>query len=244
VIAITFALPAESAGLVRQLREKQRRHCGDTRVITGKIDKRSVEILHTGVGEKICRRRVATFLQDRSAAGRIRRGEQFDLLISAGFAGATDERLKVGDLLLAQNFSTVNLAPVEALLSDFALHCGDVFTTTRIIDSRKDRDEIARSTGAAAVDMETDFIARLCAEHALPMFALRAISDTPARPLPLPPGVLFDIDQQKTKTVKLSLYALTHPARLPRLIGFGWQVRIARRALTRALETILRSGQL
>jgi nucleoside phosphorylase len=231
VIAVTFALPVESAGLRRLLRDSSRQRCGDTEVVRGRIDNRTIEILHTGVGEKICRRRMAMFLQDR----------QFDLLISAGFAGALDDRLKAGDVLLARNFSTAKIQQTQSLLSGLRFEAGDLLTIDRVIDSRQERAQLARETGAAAVDMETDFIARICAEQALPMLALRAISDTPARPLPLPPRVLFDLDRQKTETARLSVYLLKHPNRLPRLIGFVRQVRTARRALTGALQMLLRS---
>jgi adenosylhomocysteine nucleosidase len=232
VIAITFALPVESAGLVRLLRERERGLCGEIKVLRGQIDNRRVEILHTGVGEKACRQRMEMFLQDR----------QFDLLISAGFAGALNDQLQVGDILLAQNFSTANIDQVRSLLSNHPVQSGDLVTTSRVIDSREERYQIAKSTGAAAADMETDFIARACAERALPMLSLRAISDTPARPLPVPPGILFDIDQQKTRLGKLSLYLLKHPRLLPNTISFAGQVRAARRALTDALDLLLRSN--
>ncbi|MFN2540914.1 MAG: hypothetical protein ABR514_01930 [Chthoniobacterales bacterium] len=231
MIAVTFALPVESAGLRRLLRDSSRQRCGDTEVVHGRIDNRTIELLHTGVGEKICRRRLAIFLQDR----------QFELLISAGFAGALDDRLKPGDLLLATNFSSPKTEQAQSLLSGLRFHAGDLLTIDRVIDSRQERAQLARETGAAAVDMETDFIARICAEHALPMLALRAISDTPARPLPLPPRVLFDLDRQKTETARLSVYLLMHPNRLPRLIEFVRQVRTVRRALTDALQMLLRS---
>jgi adenosylhomocysteine nucleosidase len=234
VIAITFALPAESAGLVRLLREKERRLCSDTQIIRGKIDNRTIEILHTGVGEKICRRRMAEFLQDR----------QFDLLISAGFAGALNDRLEVGDVLVAANFSTANTQQIQSLLSNHRVQPGELVTLSRVIDSREERYQIAKGTGAVAVDMETEFIARACAEQALPMLSLRAISDTPAQPLPAPPGILFDIDEQKTKLAQLSVYLLRHPNRMPRMILFVRQVRKARSALTDSLETLLRSDQL
>lgn len=233
MIAVTFALPTESAGFRRLLRERERHRYGNAEVIRGKIDNRAVEILHTGVGEKLCRNRLATFLQDR----------QFDLLISAGFAGALDDRLEVGDIVIARNFSTTRIA-ADSLLRDLPVKVCDLTTVNHIIDSPAQRAQLAQATGAAAVDMETDFIAQICAEHALPMLALRAISDTPARPLPLPPRILFDLDRQKTRPANLSLYILRHPTRLPRLIGFARQVQMARRALTRALEIILHSGRL
>jgi len=87
MIAVTFALPAESAGFLRRLHKKSTTDRNGVRVIRGEIDNpemigarealasRTVEVVHTGVGEKVCRDRMAKFLQDR----------QFDCLISAGF---------------------------------------------------------------------------------------------------------------------------------------------------------------
>jgi nucleoside phosphorylase len=240
VIAITFALPVESAPFIKTLRDKQRERIGELEIVRGKIDNRGVEVLHTGVGEKICRHRMARFLQDRSAAGRIRPGEQFELLISAGFAGAIGHELKIGDVVIAQNFSSAKIA-AASLPADFPVRIRDIATSGHVIDSAEDRLRLAQTIGAAAVDMETEFIARACAEHGLPMLSLRAISDTPARPLPFPPHVLFDIEQQRTRATKLSLYLLTHPARMARMISFIRQVRAARRSLTRALEAVLES---
>jgi adenosylhomocysteine nucleosidase len=231
VIAITFALPAESSKFVGRVREKKRETSGDSQLITGKIDNRPIAVFHTGVGEKICRRRIAQFLQDR----------QFDLLISAGFAGALTNAFDVGDLLLAKNFSTVELDRVRAILSHFHVQTGDLFTASRVLDSHEERIRAAEKTGALAIDMETEFIARACAEYAVPLLSLRVISDTPARPLPAPPEVLFDIHYQKTKLLHLSVHLLKHPAALPRLVSFAQQVRSARRSLTGALEMLLRS---
>jgi adenosylhomocysteine nucleosidase len=231
VIAITFALPAESSRFVARLAEKKRATCGDTEIIHGKIDSRSIAVFHTGVGEKVCRRRMAQLLQDR----------QFDFLISAGFAGALTDEFDVGDLLLAKNFSTTEPGLTPAVASELNLYRGDLLTVPRVIDSPQERKQLADATGAVAIDMETEFIARACAEHALRMLSLRAISDTPARPLPAPPDVLFDVEKQKTKLSRLSIHLAKHPAALPRLVSFARQVRTARRSLTTALEMLLRS---
>jgi nucleoside phosphorylase len=227
VIAITFALPAESAAFIKALRDKQRERCGEFEIVRGKIDNRSMEIFHTGVGEKICRQRMATLLQYR----------RFELLISAGFAGALSDRLKPGDVFVAENFST---AKVPA--ANMPVQFGKLVTAGRVIDSPAERERIARSTGAAAVDMETEFIARACAEHAVPMISLRTISDTPAHPLPLQPPLLFDIDEQKTKVRRLAGHLIAHPTTAWKLMRFAKQIRKARNRLTRAIIDLLRAS--
>src|SRR4029077_714938 len=154
----------------------------------------AVEVLHTGVGENVCRQRVARFL---SGTGRIRRGDQdldFGYLISAGFAGALNDQLQIGDLLLARNFSTIGSTEHRSLIPSLPIHIADLLTVSALIDSSEERNKLARTSGAAAVDMETEFIARACARHGVPLLSLRVISDTPKELFPAPTNVLFDIE--------------------------------------------------
>src|SRR6058998_1752085 len=230
MIAVTFALPAESSDFLRHLRNQSRTDRSGIRTIRGTIDDRAIEVLHTGVGKKVCRQRVAEFLQD----------QQFDLLISSGFAGALNDKLQIGDLLLAKNFSTVELTEVGSSFSRLPIHEADLLTVRALIDSNDERNKIARTSGAAAVDMETEFIARACAEHGVPLLSLRVITDTPREPFPAPVHVLFDIAKQRTDLPKLAAFFLAHPTRVPRLIQFARRITNARKTLANALVTLLR----
>ena len=231
MIAVTFALPAESAEFLRRLTNKTRIKRNSVGIIRGEIDHRTIEVLHTGVGEKVCRKRVGEFLQ----------GQQFDCLISTGFAGAITDDLRVGDLLLAQNFSTIDLGDKWSSLSTLPIHLADMLTVPALIDSGEERMKLARASGAGAVDMETEFIARACTPLALPMLSLRVISDTPNDRFPAPANVLFDIERQQTRMLKLATHLLTHPARLPHLIQFARRVASARKILARALTAVVRN---
>ena len=229
MIAVTFALPAESSEFLRRLKNKSRADRNGVTVIRGAIDNRSVEVLHTGVGEKVCRERVAKFLQD----------QQFDLLISTGFSGALNDELQVGDLLLAKNFSTIELNNRRSSFSSQPIHEADLLTVPALIDSNDERNNIARTSGATAVDMETEFIAGACAEHGIPLLSLRVITDTPREPFPAPPRVLFDIEQQRTRPLKLATFFLAHPNRVPRMIQFARRIALARKILASALVALI-----
>jgi nucleoside phosphorylase len=244
MIAITFALPAESQEFLRSLRNKFRGDRNGIRMIRGKINDRTVEVLHTGVGEKVCRERVGKFL---SATGRIRRGEHdqhFDYLISAGFAGALNDQLQPGDLLLAKNFSTLWSAENRSSLSSLPIHIADLLTVPALINSAEDRNKLALTSGAVAADMETEFIARACAAHRIPVLSLRIISDTPRELFPAPTDVLFDIKRQQTPMLKLATYFFAHPHRVPRLVQFARRIARARKILADALADVVRNIEL
>jgi adenosylhomocysteine nucleosidase len=230
MIAVTFALPAESSGFLRRLRDKSHTERDGVRTIHGKIEDRAIEVLHTGVGEKVCRQRLGKFLQD----------QQFDCLISAGFAGALDNDLKIGDLLLAENFSTVHLSEARASLSDLHIHIANLLTVPALINSPEERNKLAFTTGAVAADMETEFIARACAACGIPLLSLRVISDTPQHRLPAPANVLFDIERQQTRMLKLATHLLAHPSRVPRLVHFASRIAHARKILADALVAVVR----
>jgi adenosylhomocysteine nucleosidase len=226
-IAITFALPSESSGLVRRLQAVERHD----NLLSGKIDNRAVTILHTGVGAKACDARLEILLHKARPS----------LVISSGFAGAVSEQLRVGDLILSENFSDPGLlANAKRILHDRQPRVVKLFTSTSIIDSVAERNEIARAADAAAVDMETGAIADVCKVHGVPLLSLRVISDTVSQPFPAPPSVLFDIEGQQTNFARLFAYLLREPGSIWRLFRFARQIASARARLTDAIVAVVR----
>jgi len=230
MIAVTFALPAEGSEFLRQLGDKSRADRNGISIVRGTIGHRSIEVIHTGVGENICRQRIGKFLEN----------QQFDSLISAGFAGSLNHKLRVNDLLVAKNFSTVDLKHAQSSLSGLSVRTADLLTLPALIDSSEERERIARESGAGAVDMETEFIARACAAQGIPLLALRVVTDTPTQPFPAPPSVLFDIQQQRTHIGVLAKFFLAHPKRMPGLVQFARRIARARKTLSNALVQIVR----
>jgi len=227
-IAVTFALPSESSEFLRRLGNKSRANRNGINIIRGTIGHRSIEVIHTGVGENSCRKRIGKFLEN----------QQFDFLISAGFAGSLNHELQVNDLLVAKNFSTVDLK--HASLSNVSIYTANMLTVPALIDSSGERERLARESQASAVDMETEFIARACAAHGIPLLSLRVITDSPTEPFPAPPSVLFDIQQQRTNIAALARFFLAHPKRVFGLVQFARRVARARKTLSSALVRIVR----
>jgi adenosylhomocysteine nucleosidase len=230
MIAVTFALPAESSEFLSRLGNKSRADRNGIRIIRGRIGDRAIEVFHTGVGEKVCQQRVGNFLRE----------QQFDIFISAGFAGALNDQLQVGDLLVAKNFSSVDVNERCSSFSNLPIHMADLFTVPALIDSSDERNKIVRMSGAGAVDMETEFIARACAAHGVPLLSLRVITDTPSEPFPAPPKVLFDIEHQRIPMAALARFLFAHPNRVPRLIQFAKRIARAKKTLANALVEIVR----
>jgi adenosylhomocysteine nucleosidase len=230
-IAVTFALPAESSEFLRRLGNKSRVNRNGVSIVRGTIDHRSIEVIHTGVGENICRERIGKFLE----------GEQFDFLISAGFAGSLNDELQVNDLFVAKNFLTLDPKQAHSSLSNVSIHAANMLTVPALIDSSEERQRMARAYGASAVDMETEFIACACAIHGIPLLALRVITDTPVEPFPAPSNVLFDIERQRTPMAALAMFFLTHPNRARGFIRFARRITRARKILASALVAIVRS---
>jgi adenosylhomocysteine nucleosidase len=227
MIGITFALSSESSGLVRRLQAVQRHD----NLLSGKIDNRAVTILHTGVGAKNCNEQLEILLHKARPR----------LVISSGFAGAVSEELRVGDLILAQNFSDPRLLAIaERILRDRQPRLVKLFTSTSIVDSVAKRNEIAQAAGAAAVDMETGAIVGVCKAHGVLLLSLRIISDTVSQMFPAPLSVLFDIERQRTGYGRLFAYSLRHPASIWRLFRFARQIARVRAALTDAIVAVLR----
>jgi adenosylhomocysteine nucleosidase len=247
MIALTFALPAESSGVVGLTREKKT----VDQITYGKLARHDVAILHTGVGRKACERSISDLLHV----------VQPKLLISAGFAGSVNAELQVGEMIVAENFSDRDWvaaveggAPATPSLSsrEFVppksgmakVRVVKLFTANSIVDSVEERNRIALESGADAVDMETEIIAQACRAKGIRMVSLRVITDTPEAPFPIPPSILFDINRQKTNPIRLISYLIRHPSTFAPLLRFSRQVAKARNALTDSLATLLRNEDL
>jgi nucleoside phosphorylase len=105
MIAVTFALTAESADFIRLLQDREPSPRGGAAVVAGTLYNHPVCVVHTGVGEKSACARVGQFLAETKPS----------LLISSGFAGAITDELKPGDVLLAENFCTPELLALRAV---------------------------------------------------------------------------------------------------------------------------------
>ncbi|TFH11748.1 MAG: phosphorylase [Nitrosomonadales bacterium] len=107
-------------------------------------------------------------------------------LISFGVAGALDPLLRPGDLVLPESVYTERSLPVSLAWRDRVqqllpthIHTinGKLATSKRVLTSLIEKRELAETTGACAVDLESGAVAEVAADSGIPFLAIRAISD-------------------------------------------------------------------
>jgi adenosylhomocysteine nucleosidase len=116
-------------------------------------------------------------------------------LMSFGFAGGLDPRLRAGCVVLpTEVISRDGVCLVttdvwrERIGAEIAkarpVAAGKLLSNSTVIDRVADKAAAFRDTGAVAVDMESLAIAQVAAAHGLPFVALRVIVDSAADALP------------------------------------------------------------
>jgi adenosylhomocysteine nucleosidase len=230
MIAVAFALPAESRDFIRRIAGR----ASEAGVIAGLNGRTAIDVLHTGVGCAVAERRLRKYLEHSTP----------EFVIAAGFAGATIPGCSIGDVILASNRSDPSLlASAEKSLVRLKPRKGNLFTASEMIDSAVERAELWSREQAIAVDMETATMAAICREKNLRLLSLRVLSDTPEKPFPLPAHVLFDVQRQRTMARRLVRYLVSRPSSMIRLIRFSRQIKRARKSLTTALLAVLEGAQ-
>lgn len=224
MIAFVYALPEESRGLVGALADRARIGC--SRDFLGRLGDREVVVLHTGMGVARARERFARL---RNEHGKIR------CVISAGYAGGLDPSLASGALLLGENYSDPRLLGIARQTLGNRCRVGALATSKAMLETCAAKAEVAKQTGALAVEMETAAIAEICREANLPLLSVRVISDTAGEELAVPFSVCFDSVRERPRTAALLGFLLAHPSRIPGFTRFVLTVSRAQRVLTAAL---------
>jgi adenosylhomocysteine nucleosidase len=139
-------------------------------------------VLEIGVGAPAVDRALSWLLQEP-----LDQGQPFrpSVVISAGFSGALEPGLQVGDVVLADEVSDeagqVWPLPIpetmRGRLASFPLHRGRILTTSTLIGDPRRKRSLGREHRACAVDMESVFLASWCRQRDVPQVCLRVISD-------------------------------------------------------------------
>lgn len=188
--------------------------------VTGRAD---LTILITGIGRKNAEASLRKFLI-QSVPFRI---------LSCGFAGGLNPALKTGEVVFTTDDATLarNLARAGGRAVSF-------FCATRIASTAEEKTELRRTSGADAVDMESEVIQSICREREIPCATVRVISDAAGEDLPLDFNRLAKADLNLDYS-KLALAIAKSPKKIPALMKLQRQTRLAAEALANVLVKVL-----
>jgi hypothetical protein len=155
------------------------------------------------------------------------------ILLSAGVAGALDPALRTGDIVIHGEAAVVSCL-LHALPNAIV---GEVTGSDTIVANPNQKTDLARRTGAIAVDMESHVAERLAKRRDLPFGVVRVISDTADRGLP--PAALVGMRPDGGVALAAILGSLARrPGQLPDLIQTGRDAGLAFRRLSAAFDAI------
>jgi hopanoid-associated phosphorylase len=160
-------------------------------------------------------------------------------LMSFGIAGALAPHLRPGDVVIsaevvsaghrwtaAEPFQT----RVAALARQIGAFEGAVFGAGAILATEAEKGRAWRDTGALAVDLESDVVARIASQAGIPFLVARTIADTACRELP--PAALIPLSEAGTPNFARVLGSiLRRPRQIGKLIGLARETQMALSAL-------------
>ena len=185
-----------------------------------------VEPLITGIGRANADKAVHRALERSNPS----------LVLTCGFAGGLDPKLKIGDVLFDADTDTDldgTLRSLGAVPATF--HCAD-----RVAVTVKEKAALRRTTGADAVEMESAVIRALCRDRRIPSATIRVISDTADKDLPLDFNSLMGADGNISMR-KLAGALVKSPGKVPRLLELQRDTRFAAGRLAEVLHGLLRT---
>ncbi len=127
-----------------------------------------VRLCLSGMVPAVAKERVNRFLDS----------EKLDLMICSGLAGALRRNIRIGDIIVQSNdLSLVKTAETALKERNIPFHTGPLVTVPKPVLTPGARKDLAKTSGAIAVDMESQTIARLCGERNIPCLAMKGVSD-------------------------------------------------------------------
>jgi adenosylhomocysteine nucleosidase len=169
-----FALNAESGALTDLLEDSAYAPAATFVERSGKLSGKQVVVAEVGVGAEAAARGTADLLAIH----------QPKWVITAGFAGGLDARLKKGHVLMADEVVDLAgnvLSPnhrVDRSTASPGLHLGRLLTVDRLIREPQEKRALAEQHGAVACDMESFAVAEACRQAGVPWLSVRIVSDT------------------------------------------------------------------
>ncbi|MBI5386038.1 MAG: hypothetical protein HZA90_15290 [Verrucomicrobia bacterium] len=186
-------------------------------------DRPNLHVLITGIGRQNSERRFREALAPPLPS----------LVLTCGYAGALNPARGLGDVVFSADPAS-GLKPKLAALGakEARFHCAD-----RMIATATEKAALRQSTGADAVEMESEIIRHLCRERGLSSATVRVISDTANEDLPLDFNLLTTPDL-RLSYAKLAVAIMKSPGVVPALLKLQKQTR---HAAVKLAEVLMRA---
>lgn len=155
-------------------------------------------------------------------------------VVTAGFAGGLNPRLKFGTIVYDQDFD----AGFEKELKELGAVPAKFYCHRRVAITTAEKAQLWKETGADAVEMESSVIRTICREFKIPSATVRVISDDATQDLPLDFNALMTSDD-RINFPKLIWKVLSHPGKIPKLMEFQRETVTAAKNLGKLLEGLL-----
>lgn len=175
-VGLVFALGIEAGGLEDLMSGVLTTRAAGSVVRQGELGTRGLTIVEAGVGCEAARHGTELLLS----------GHRPRWIISAGFAGGLDARLKRSDIVMADslvgpdgNRLSLDLKVDAASLSATpGVHMGRIVTVSDVVGTPEEKRALGTTHDALAVDMESWGAADACRQAQVRCLCVRVISDT------------------------------------------------------------------
>lgn len=231
-IAIVVAMEREVGPLLRNWKMREIEHAGRRyRIFENGTGDNSVALICGGIGVDAARRATEAVIQWTGEGAR--RSIRPMRVISAGFAGALDSALSVGDVLEPR--VVVNVT--DGSRTDTGLGKGTLVSYAAVADPEQKR-KLAAAYGAVAVDMEAAAVAQGAQARGVEFGALKAISD--GADFLMPPTERFVSGEGRFRTGMFAMHVALRPWLWGRTMALARNSARASRALCDAIREYIR----
>jgi len=232
-VLVTFAVEAEFTPW-RKLCDLREVDVNGVTVQRAQIGRAQVDFVITGIGLENAARVSAAVIQPHYQFG-----------ISSGFAGALSDKFAVGDILVAEAVQQLGKSKtlkcrrnlVYAARDDGAKQVQLFLTSDHLVSTVEEKARLASFAGA--VEMESFAIASAAHARGLSVVAIRVISDTTERDLPIRIDTMVD-ERGRVSVGRVVRQVVSHPLQLPALIRLGRESKTAAEALANFLEAFIK----
>jgi adenosylhomocysteine nucleosidase len=246
-IVIIGAIKEEIAGIKQRMKIKGTHRFGHATVLDGEWLGHEILLVRSGMGMVRAEASLKAVTQQFSSK----------LIISIGYAGGLDAKLKSGDLLIAEKTlglakgdclkfdekgqtvqeSVANEFVDKALLFsetlDLKSHCGALLTVDKPVLKPEHKKSLGKIYSVQAVDMETLALARFSRENAIPFLSVRAVSDTVDQELMDLSGLVDETGD--VSKFKAGWHVITNPGSMKVMLDLG---KVAKKSTANLTEFI------